>query len=241
MKKLLSVSLLFVLFTLNSIAASVSLAWNPSCDPATAGYKVYYGVGDILSTNIVESYTDECNIVQPIQTNIYHRPYGYTNTIVGTNNTITISNLNGGVTYYFAVTKYDASGLESEFSNEIGYTPPSGPPVNFRITSLVTNNTFVTIKFDWNSSTNSMVKIYALQGTNGVLSLTNANVFLLATYPNTFTATVSTLPNGVWRFKALSYYPASGISSTLTVEEPTTTILVRPSTPSGFKITNTGP
>jgi hypothetical protein len=52
----------------------------------------------------------------------------------------TVSNLSRGVTYYFAVTAYDATtGLESPYSNEATYTPGAGaggsnPTLQFSLT-----------------------------------------------------------------------------------------------------------
>ena len=82
--------------------ASVTLA-SPS--PEVTGYRIYYGVAS----------------------------RSYTNTVtVGNQFTCTVSNLLPGVTYYFAATAYDGSGLESDFSNEVSYLVPStlikGPP-----------------------------------------------------------------------------------------------------------------
>lgn len=78
----------------------VTLKWNPSASSEVAGYRIYYGAasGD------------------------------YTNSIGAGNVTSnTISGLVPGATYYFAVKAYDASAVESTFSNEIGYTVPGGP------------------------------------------------------------------------------------------------------------------
>jgi hypothetical protein len=76
-------------------ASSATLMWNPSSSTNIAGYKVYYG----------------------------NSSRNYTNTITaGTATTITISNLVSGATYYFAATAYDTYNLESDFSNEVGYT-----------------------------------------------------------------------------------------------------------------------
>lgn len=50
----------------------------------------------------------------------------YTNVVdVGSADTTTIDGLAPDVTYYFAVTAYDATGLESAFSGEISYTVPT--------------------------------------------------------------------------------------------------------------------
>lgn len=72
----------------------VDLNWNHSPSPGVAGYRVYYGT---TSGN-------------------------YSNSVVlGNVTTNTFSGLMGGVTYFFAVTAYDANGLESNFSNESSF------------------------------------------------------------------------------------------------------------------------
>jgi Fibronectin type III domain len=78
-------------------AASVSLTWNPSSDTNVTGYNIYYGTSS-------GDYTTEIN--------------------VGNISVITISNLTAGMTYYFAVTAFDAVGDESFFSNEATFIVP---------------------------------------------------------------------------------------------------------------------
>ena len=81
---------------------SVKLAWNKSLTTNVTGYRVYYGV---VSGN-------------------------YPNSIVAGNVTSnTVPGLTGGVTYYFAIAAYNASGVLSVFSNEISYMPllPAAP------------------------------------------------------------------------------------------------------------------
>jgi hypothetical protein len=46
----------------------------------------------------------------------------------GNNATASVINLVAGATYYFAVTDYEASAIESSFSDEVVYTPPIGVP-----------------------------------------------------------------------------------------------------------------
>jgi Bacterial Ig domain len=76
---------------------SVSLDWDPSPSPDVAGYNVYYGAA----------------------------PRAYTNTAsVGNATNTIISGLVEGVTYYFAATATDATGLESDYSNEVNYSVP---------------------------------------------------------------------------------------------------------------------
>jgi hypothetical protein len=88
-------------------ATSVQLAWeapttNRDGTPLTdlAGYKLYYG----------------------------HTPETYTSSInVGRRTTYTLTGLEAGKTYHFAVIAYDTSGNESAFSTEVQATLPSRP------------------------------------------------------------------------------------------------------------------
>lgn len=74
-----------------AIAADVSLAWDASISTNIAGYKVYVGTGS--------------------------RTYGAPR-VIGNQTTYTVTGLGPGV-YFFAVTAFDASGNESDFSNEV--------------------------------------------------------------------------------------------------------------------------
>ena len=93
---LLALSLLLVwLAGFAHAAQTLTLVWNASASPEVAGYNIYYG------TNC-GSYS--CK------------------TAVSNVTTMTVSNLTAGVTYYFAVTAYDANGNESGYSAEVSYT-----------------------------------------------------------------------------------------------------------------------
>jgi hypothetical protein len=81
-------------------AASVSLAWNPSPSPTVTGYEVFYGLA-------CDDYTSSI--------------------IAGANTNVTVPGLTPGVTYYFAVLAYDASGDVSPFSSQVIYTIPPLP------------------------------------------------------------------------------------------------------------------
>ena len=80
-------------------AQSVTLAWDPNAETDLAGYNTYWGSQS-------GNYTNKVN--------------------VGKVTTNTVSGLVAGVTYYFAVTAYNTSALESDFSNEISYLVPGG-------------------------------------------------------------------------------------------------------------------
>ena len=71
------------------------LVWNESPNPDVVGYNVYYGTASGQYTSSVQT---------------------------GPDFVATISGLEQGTTYYFAVTSYDSSGVESGFSQEQTYT-----------------------------------------------------------------------------------------------------------------------
>jgi|ERR1044071_9943497 hypothetical protein len=79
----------------------VTLVWDANLERDVTGYRLYYGTA----------------------------PHAYTERIdVGDVVTATVSNLTGGVVYFFAVTAYNRFGVESMFSNAVAYTAPSPIP-----------------------------------------------------------------------------------------------------------------
>jgi hypothetical protein len=80
-------------------ARSVTLMWDANTEVDLAGYKVYYrGLSPQTGTNVLD---------------------------VGNSTIAVISNLVQGFTYSFAVTAYNDSGQESDFSTEVVYTFPA--------------------------------------------------------------------------------------------------------------------
>lgn len=77
-----------------AMAADVTLQWDPNSETDLAGYKIYYGTAS----------------------GVYGPPI-----VVGVQTTFTVAGLPPG-TYFFAVTAYNASGLESGYSNEVSKT-----------------------------------------------------------------------------------------------------------------------
>ena len=94
-------SLVTALAPFSGLSASITLGWDPSTDADVAGYKVYYGAATGSYTNSIQ---------------------------VGNVTTATVSNLVGGVTYYFAASTLNSIGLESVMSAETSYLMPV--PVN---------------------------------------------------------------------------------------------------------------
>lgn len=77
---------------------SVSLSWDPASDTGVAGYRVYCGTASRDYDTVMD---------------------------VGNVTSASIPLPLSGVTYYFAVTDYDQSGNQSDFSNEAVYTAPA--------------------------------------------------------------------------------------------------------------------
>lgn len=98
--------LLAAAFANSAQAQSVTLGWDPVS--GVSGYKVYQGGASHTYTNTVDA---------------------------GSATQKTISPLIAGRTYYFAVTAYNSTGVESDYSTEISYTVPTGTAPIITLTS----------------------------------------------------------------------------------------------------------
>jgi len=94
---------------------TVQLGWDASQDPTVTGYFLYYGTACKTYTNQIDT---------------------------GTNAMATVSGLQEGETYYFAVTAYNSDGVESDFSSEVTYITPG-----FLGVVGGTNSNFVRMEF----------------------------------------------------------------------------------------------
>lgn len=110
-----SLALLQLLWALllpaTSLAASVTLDWDPSTDPDLAGYRVYYQAN---SSAMPFSGTGAAEGTAPIDG--------------GNATTATVTGLDPNNSYFFAVTAYNSAGVESVYSNVVEI-PESAPPV----------------------------------------------------------------------------------------------------------------
>jgi len=79
--------------------AQVTLAWDQTSDAAAIGYRLYWGTESRQYALLAD---------------------------VGNATSEVVSNLQDGVTYYFAVTAYDTRGNDSAYSNEVSYQAPGG-------------------------------------------------------------------------------------------------------------------
>src|SRR4051812_32000760 len=93
-------ALVFSTFSFCSAAwggQSVTLGWDAETSTNVAGYVVYYGTNSGQYVYRVDA---------------------------GTNLSLTVTNLQAGNTYYFAITAYDSNRMESVPSSEIAYLVP---------------------------------------------------------------------------------------------------------------------
>jgi hypothetical protein len=109
-----------LLFPAFSMAAEVTISWSPSLDPKVTGYRVYYGPPDRDSEFKADARSET---------------------------KITLTNLQEGGTYSFAVNTYDAASRETQHSHKITvvsikdknthFLPniPSSPPISSGIPS----------------------------------------------------------------------------------------------------------
>lgn len=89
---------LFLLLCLSSEATSIKLAWDASSTTNVVAYTVYWGPSSRFYTNSLR---------------------------FGTNLTCTLSNLAANTPYWFTATTKDSNGVESDYSNEVKYAPPT--------------------------------------------------------------------------------------------------------------------
>lgn len=80
-----------------AVADAITLAWDANVESDIAGYKIYSGTNSRVYPAVVD---------------------------VGNRTSHTVSNLTAGRTYFLALTAYDTTGLESDFSAELSYTVP---------------------------------------------------------------------------------------------------------------------
>jgi hypothetical protein len=79
-----------------SATASATLAWSGPADARVQGYRVYYGT---TSRSYLQGQGAGLD--------------------AGSSTQLVVNSLQSGSTYYFAVTSYDSTGNESDYSNEV--------------------------------------------------------------------------------------------------------------------------
>jgi len=182
-------------------AHAVSLAWDPNTEPEVTGYRVYMGLSSRSYSSVMDA---------------------------GTNTTEALPFLQSGVTYYFAVTAYTGTGLESDFSDEVSYTAPGTkpPPVATNDTYSTTNGATLNVPAatgvlanDYDAQGSVLTALLATGPANGVLNLRTNGSFVYT--PATSSAGTDTFTYAVTDGNATS--AVATVTITLVVQQVTAT------------------
>ncbi|HEY2952973.1 MAG TPA: fibronectin type III domain-containing protein, partial [Verrucomicrobiae bacterium] len=159
---------------------SVTLAWDPNPENDIAGYILYYGVAS-------GNYTSVTN--------------------VGNRTTNTVSGLTSAVTYYFAVTAYNTSSLESDPSTEISYTVPPAQANNLPVISAIPGQ-----------STGKNTPTPAIPFTISDVETPAANLQLSAVSSNPWLVpNASILLSGIGSNRTITIQPATNLTGTASI------------------------
>jgi Fibronectin type III domain len=96
-------------------AGAVTISWDANSEPDIAGYRVHYGTA-------ADPYNMTVDVAVP---------------------TATITDLEPGLTYTFAVTAYNTSGAESAYSSSVSYTLGSSKIIPPAVLDNISSRTFV--------------------------------------------------------------------------------------------------
>ena len=186
MKKILiNVNLLLLLYLMlgsGVYAGELILSWDPNNEFDLAGYKVHYGTSSRNYSNSID---------------------------IGNYTTYTLRNLTDGTRYFIAVTAYDDSRNESDYSEEVNaivkiidITAPNPPTITN--TQLIDNK----ITLTWTKSVDADVAGYKVY--YGTSSHNYINTILVG---NSTSYTTPTLAEGVTYFFAVTAYDTSNNES----------------------------
>lgn len=192
-------------------ALSVALSWDANTESNLAGYKVYYQAD---SSAIPFQGAGAVEGASPVQ--VYNKT------------TATISGLDPGRTYYFAITAYDTAGMESSYSN-IVTVPESAPPTV--ALSSPANNSTVSGKVSVAASASDNVAVAKVEYyINGVLKATDTSS------PYVYLWDTTALATGTYTLLAKAFDAAgnSGQSNIVSV------VVVNDTTPPAVSLTAPG-
>lgn len=202
----LATLLLLLFWRIDAKAADALLAWDTNTEADLAGYRIYFG-------------TSSRSYGAPID--------------VGNQTSYTVSGL-GTQTYYFAVTAYNASGRESDYSNEVtkSFSDTTPPAISGIIAGSITSSGAA---ISWNTNEASTTQVeYGLTTAYGASSALNASL------TTAHSQTISSLsPSTTYHYRVRSRDAAgnvgiSGDNTFMTAAAPDTT----PPAISGIATTN---
>ncbi|QWV91833.1 fibronectin type III domain-containing protein [Geomonas oryzisoli] len=180
--------LAFVLVPVAAFPSTVNLQWDPSTDPALAGYRVYYQANN---STLPFAGTGAAEGAAPVD--------------VSTSTTASISGLDPGSSYYFAVTAYDTKGAESVYSNVVQVKEMVPPVVAITSPSASTTvNGSVAVQVSAADNVGvSNVELYV----NGSLQASGNSA------PYTFNWPTASLAPGQYTLTAKAYDAAGNVGS----------------------------
>jgi len=189
-------------------AATVVLQWDAEIDPAVTGYKVYY-----QSDSSAQPYQGTGATQGPSPVDAQNQTMA------------TIGGLDPAHAYYFAVTAYNASGLESAYSNLVT-VPELVPPTVTAFTLPSTSSTLTVPITTFTATDNVDVTGYCVTLTNSSNGCTwSGTTPASVTFPSTGTQSVY-----AWAKDAAGNI-SNPVSSSVTVTIDTTSPMVSITTP----------
>ncbi|MFZ4858227.1 MAG: Ig-like domain-containing protein [Desulfuromonadaceae bacterium] len=188
----LVMTLIFMAGQATCFAETVTLSWNANCEPDLGGYKVYYRAD---SSSLPFDGIGAVEGASPVD--------------VRNHTTATISGLDLSRTHYFAVTAYNTTGLESDYSNIVAVletVPPSVSLSSPAVNTAVSGTVAMTAAANDNISV-SMVEFYR----NGAL------LFAGNEAPYTFNWDTTSVGNGSYTLMAKAMDSAGNVKQSDTV------------------------
>jgi len=187
-KHVLRAVILLLTLPCAAFPATVSLQWDPSTDPDLAGYRIYYQANSSAQPFVGSGAVE-----------------GSAPLDVSTSTTASISGLDPGNSYYFAVTAYNSSGAESVYSNVVQVQEMVQPVVS--ITSPAPDSTLSgTASVAVSASDNVAVTNVELY-VNGTLQGASS------TAPYTFSWSTASLLPGQYTLTAKAYDAAGNVGT----------------------------
>jgi hypothetical protein len=204
LRALLPACVILLLATVTCFASTVSLQWTPDTDTSVVGYKVYYkadsSVAPLNGTGAAQG-------ASPID--------------VAKLTSTSISGLDPLHAYYFAVTAYNAAGVESPYSNSVSIpelTPPTAS-ITFPANNATASGTVsVTASASDNVGVTS-VEFYV----NGVLKATDTST------PYLYSWNTAALAAGAYTLSVKAYDAAGNVGTSGNVAVTVATDTTAPS------------
>jgi chitinase len=192
LKKILFACLIGAATAATGQARDVTLQWDPSTEASVAGYNLYYNSD---SSSLPFNGTGSTLGASPV--NVQNQA------------TATVTGLDPGRSYYFAVTAYDVSGMESAYSNIVNVSETTAPTVSIgapAANSTVSGTVLVNISATDNVGVDK-VEYYI----NGLLKATDTSA------PYVYSWDTTAFASGMYTLMAKAYDSAGNIGQSSSI------------------------